>query len=248
MKNLLKSIPLLLVLVGFMSCDTKEKQRLITQVDSLQIELQSSLKTATALQEVGVLLDSIDASRNMLRTQVVEGTSYADYKNRLNELNQYIRDTQDKITELENSLTKSNRNYAATIKRLKADLEKSMQQVASLQEEVEKVRNENTMLAQTVNQRDEKITEQAGVIQVKEENIVALETRIDEINKLSTQSKADLYFAQAVALEEAADRTKFAPKKKKETIREALELYRQALSLGKEEAGERISELEKELS
>jgi chromosome segregation ATPase len=244
----LKVLLILFVVVGVWSCDTKEKQQLVSKVDSLQIELQASQRTASTLQEIGVMLDTIDASRNMLRTQVVEGTTYADYKTRLAEINQYIQDTQQKITELENSLQKNNRNYAATIKRLKAELEQSSLQVAALQGEVEKMRAENTMLAETVTQRNDKINEQEGIIQVNEQSIASLERTIEEINKLSTDNKADLYFAQARALEEAAERTKFAPKKKKETQREALELYRQALSYGKQDAELRIAELEKELS
>ena len=59
--------------------------------------------------------------------------------------------------------------------------------------------------------------------------------------------KANLYFAQAQALETAAERTKFAPRKKKETRREAIELYKISFSLGKTEAQERISKLEKEV-
>ena len=59
--------------------------------------------------------------------------------------------------------------------------------------------------------------------------------------------KADLYFAQAAALETAADRTKFAPRKRRATRREAIELYKISLSLGKFEAQERITNLEKKV-
>ncbi len=75
--------------------------------------------------------------------------------------------------------------------------------------------------------------------------MATLEAKVEEINTSSTNKQADLYFAQAQALETAADRTKFAPRKKKETMREALELYKLSLSLGKEEAQTRIEELEK---
>jgi hypothetical protein len=48
-------------------------------------------------------------------------------------------------------------------------------------------------------------------------------------------------------VEEAANRTKLAPRKKKETLKEAIELYKKALSLGKQEAQARIAELEKKI-
>jgi hypothetical protein len=63
----------------------------------------------------------------------------------------------------------------------------------------------------------------------------------------SKMSEADAYFARGQAVEEAANRTKLAPRKKKETYREAVELYKKALSLGKNEAQDKITELEKKL-
>jgi hypothetical protein len=52
---------------------------------------------------------------------------------------------------------------------------------------------------------------------------------------------------RAQAVEEAANRTKLAPKKKKDTLKEAIELYKKALSLGKTEAQDKITELEKKI-
>jgi len=48
-------------------------------------------------------------------------------------------------------------------------------------------------------------------------------------------------------VEEAANRTKLAPKKKKETYKEAIELYKKALSLGKTEAQAKIDALNKKI-
>ena len=63
----------------------------------------------------------------------------------------------------------------------------------------------------------------------------------------SKVSEADAYFLRAMAIETAADRTRLAPRKKKQTLREALELYKKAASLGKEEATAKISQLEEQL-
>ena len=48
-------------------------------------------------------------------------------------------------------------------------------------------------------------------------------------------------------LKKLLHRTKLAPRKKKETLREAIELYKKALSLGKTEAQERITALESKI-
>src|SRR5690606_13168851 len=96
--NMMKRIILGMALVAFlMSCENKEEKRLQSQVDSLRTELQVSQQTAQQLEEVGSLIDSIDASRQLLRADVVEGTSYKDYKARLVSINQHIQETQNKI-------------------------------------------------------------------------------------------------------------------------------------------------------
>jgi hypothetical protein len=231
----------------FFSCENKEKIRLQSQVDSLRTELQVSQQTNKELDEVGVLIDSIDASRQLLRTDVVEGTSYKDYKNRLVSINNHIKETQSKIAELEKTLSK-NKASLSTIKRLRADLELRTQQIAALQQEVEKFRGENVSLSRNLSQRDSLLAVNNETIKLREQDIVSLETKVEETNTNAKNTQADLYFAQAQALETAAARTRFAPRKKKETQREALELYKMSLSLGKQEAQQKIEELEKEIS
>jgi len=228
------------------SCDTKEKQALQTKVDSLRTELEMSQQTAQTLEEIGILIDSIDASRQLLRTDVVEGTSYADYSSRLKNINEHVKNTEAKIAQLEKSLKTAQGNSGkATIKRLKADLELSTQQIAALQTEIEKIRTENHALAKNVGQKDSVLLVRDEVIKMREQDVAGLEKKVEEINFQANKTQADMYYAQAEALETAASRTKFAPKKKKETQREALELYKLSLSLGKTEAQNRIDELEK---
>jgi chromosome segregation ATPase len=231
----------------FFSCENKEKIRLQAQVDSLRTELQVSQQTNKELEEVGVLIDSIDASRQLLRADVVEGTSYKDYKNRLVSINNHIKETQAKIAELEKSVKKNNQSLA-TIKRLRADLEARTAQIAALTEEVEKMRGENVNLTRNLGQRDSLIAVNSETIKMREQDVANLETKVEETTTTARTQQADLYFAQAQALETAAERTKFAPRKKKETQREALELYKMSFSLGKQEAQQKIDELEKEVS
>ena len=246
---MIKKLVFVLPLAGMLlSCGQKEKQRLQTQVDSLQTELQMSKQTAQTLEEVGALIDSIDANRHLLRTDVVEGTSYKDYKSRLQSINQHILETEAKIAELEKTVKTSKNasaSYGTTIKRLKADLEMSSKQIVALQGEVEKLRHDNEALAVTVTQKDSMLTKADEVIKLREQDVATLEAKVTEVSTAATKTQADMYYAQAAALETAAARTKFAPKKKKETRHEALELYKLSLSLGKQEAQQKIDELEK---
>ena len=237
-----------LSVVGMLwGCNNKKREvALQSEIDSLRTELQESQQTAEALQEVGVMIDSIDASRQLLRTDMVEGASYQDYRNRLASIREYVEESQQKIAELEKTSQRT-RGYAGTIKRLKADLEETSKQLSSLEEEVQNVRTENRSLSRTVSARDSIITINEQALREREENLASLESQMQEMNVDSKTFMAESYFQQASALEEAAKRTHFAPRKKKKTQAEALDLYKKALELGKDEAQAKVQELEKDL-
>lgn len=227
-------------------CTSKEKE-MQAQLDSLRLELQTSQTIAQTLQEVGVLMDSIDANRQLLRVNMVEGTTYDDYTARMKDINNYVKDTERKIDDLEAALKKSKgtaAGYSATIKKLKADLESKSKEIATLQAQVEEYKNENQNLIQTIDLQSLELTDKEAQIAAKEQELALIEARIQELLIQAKVSEADSYYARAQAIEEAANRTKLAPKKKKETLREALDLYKKALSMGKSEAQAKVTELE----
>ena len=242
---------LYLLIPGFLfSCGTQEKETLQFQVDSLKTELERSHQASQTLSEIGTLLDSIDATRQLLRVNLVEGTPYDDYSGRMEELNDYIANTQQRLEELEQSLRSSKANakaYAKTISQLRAELQTKGKEMAFLQEQVEKFRNENENLIITVDLQDAEIADKQAQIDTKSQELALIEARVQELMIQSKISEAEAYFTRAQAIETAAERTKLAPRKKKETMREALELYRKALSLGKNEAQVKITELEDRL-
>lgn len=247
LRKLVFVIPMAAIIAG---CGTKEKEMLQSQVDSLRVELETSQAMAQTLTEVGTMMDSIDASRQLLRVNMVEGTTYSDYKSRMQDINAYVKETQTKIDDLEKTLktSKSNANaFSKTIKKLKADLETKTQEIAALQEQVDKYRNENQNLITTVGMQEAELTDKSIEIETKTQELALIEARVQEIMIQSKMSEADAYYARGQAVEEAAARTKLAPRKKKETLREAVELYKKALSLGKTEAQERITALESKL-
>ena len=233
--------------ISLAGCDTKEKAMLKTRVDSLSAALEVSKKMNETLEEVGVLMDSIDASRQTLKVNMVEGTTYNDYVARMNDINGYVKETQTKLSSLEEELKKSNAktsSYAGTIKKLRKDLEGKTQELVLLQEQVEKFKSENANLNETVSLQEAMLQDKEAQILSKQQELALIEARIQELMIQSKMSEADAYFARAQAVEEAASRTKLAPRKKKETLMEALELYKKSLSLGKNEAQAKITELE----
>jgi chromosome segregation ATPase len=232
------------------ACNTQEKAELQSKVDSLTVELETSQRMARTLQDVGVLMDSIDANRQLLRVNMVEGTTYENYTSRMKDLNNYVRDTEKKIEDLEKQLKKSRGNanaFASTIKKLKAELFSKSEEIAALQEQVETQRNENQNLSQTIKLQEDELSAKDEQIRAKEEELALIETKIQELMINSKVSEADAYYARAQAVEETANRTKLAPKKKKASYKEAIELYKKSLSLGKKEAQAKITELEKKI-
>jgi cell division septum initiation protein DivIVA len=122
---MIKKLFLSLSVVGLLwSCGLKdENAKLKSQIDELNVEVKTGQKMVATLQEVGVLLDSIDVNRNLLRSNIVEGTSYSNYSERLKDLNSYVKSTHSKIVELEASLSKAksgSSQYASMVKRLRA--------------------------------------------------------------------------------------------------------------------------------
>lgn len=227
-----------------------QSDKLQSQVDSLRAELQTSQQFSQTLQEVGTLMDSIDANRQLLRVNMVEGTTYADYTSRMKDINNYVKDTQRKIEDLEKSLKKSKGNvnaYAATIKKLKSELESKNEEIAKLQELVANMTDENKNLITTIGLQEAELNDKSAQIEAKKQELALLEEKIQQVQLQSKVSEADSYFARAQAIEEAGNHTKLAPKKKKETYREAIELYKKALSLGKADAQAKIDELEKKV-
>ena len=78
----------------------------------------------------------------------------------------------------------------------------------------------------------------------KELELLFLESRIQALAHNFKVREADAYYARALAVEETAKRTKLAPHKRRETYKEALELYKKALSLGNVAARGDIARLE----
>jgi hypothetical protein len=229
-------------------CSDPEKAQLKHQVDSLNYIVTQNLEANNTLNEVGVLLDSIDASRRDMTIHIIEGISYENYIERLTKINSSIKDSQARIIALEGSLKNSKNISAGSIKRLKTDLEARSREIVGLQMEVAVLRDGNESQFKKLIMKDSIISGKDEVIKLNSETVATLENLILDIDQQNRIKVANLYFGQAQALETAANRTQFAPRKKKEARREALELYKLSLAMGNTKAQERITKLEEELS
>ena len=247
------TIGILSVIVG---CTSKEELvqvqdellQLQTQNDSLRTELAKSRTLLVTLGEVGSLIDSIDENRNALRVNIVEGTPLFTYSARLQEINDYVKKTQLKIATLEQSFRDANiesEAYQMMIAALKDELSISMDEIAKMEERVKAVTQENSDLYQTVKLQRTNLEDLQFQLDAKYEEVKLFEIQIQELTQKLQITEANAYFTQAQALELAAKRTKLAPKKKKETFKAALALYKKAQTAGNTQAKERIKDLEK---
>lgn len=244
----------ILGIIGLMtiwSCDiNNEREKLRVAKDSLEAELIVAKRAVSALDEVGKMMDSIDSNRDAIRLDMQEGLQYDEYVDRMKDLNEYVKRSEKRIKDLEMDLHKSEATkstYATAISRLKNDLAKKNEEIIELQKLVEDYKSENTELLSLVELKESQLADAEIDIMQKKQELNLLETRIQELMIEAKMTEADAYYARAAAVEEAANRTKLAPRKKKDTYQEALDLYKKALEKGREDAQAKIDELKEKV-
>ena len=234
------------------SCNTSEEKikQLQAQNDSLRNELAATQNMLFTFKEVGSLIDSIDISRNALRVNIVEGTPYADYNQRLGEINDYVKRSEEKIGELEQKLRSSKNTseaYQMMVLALKDELSISRDEVVALETRVNALMKDNKNLNQTVKVQESSLEDFQLQLEAKYEEVKLFEVQIKELTDKLQITEANALFAQAQALEAAAKKTRLAPRKKKQTYREAVELYKKALAAKHPQAQAKIKALQKKI-
>ena len=243
----MKKIIILPVILLCAGCGIKQ---LKNENEALKNELEVTKQANQTLYEVGLLLDSIDISRNNLNMQLEGGTSYDEYVKRVKDLNNYVKTSEKKLNDLDNALKKahqSNSYLASAVKKLKKELDDKNKYISFLEGQVNNIKIQKDSLVTITEIQKQQMSEMDDQIQQKSEELNLIEARIEEMMKQAKINEADSYYERAAAIEEAANRTKLAPRKKRETYREALDYYRKALEAGREDAQAKIDELSKKV-
>jgi predicted nucleic acid-binding Zn-ribbon protein len=174
------------ILVGMFalsSCHQKENQMLRAENDSLRGELVSKNDMVAVMKDVKFLIDSIDVSRKALRSDLGGGMSYENFTTRLQGINSYVKDTQQRLGKVEGQLRKANKNsnaYLMMVDALKSELSIRIQEVASLESAVSEFRKENDGLMNQVKLQQTEMAEMQNKIEQKQEELAILDAKVKE--------------------------------------------------------------------
>lgn len=232
----------LLILSACMAKEENTNANLERQLDSVSQELTETRQALMDSQQVKALLDSIDASRKIVVTPFGEEPQAKNNLNRLTEIKDYVKDINMKMDQMEKSIKYVN-SMATSILKLQADIEMRTQKIAKLEAEAKKVNPDDRINVLTIQRKDSTL---AAFIKNCQNDIAVLQKTMEEVHAQNNAATANLYYKQAETLAAMSDSAGSVAKRKL-VKREALEMYKISLSLGKKEAEERISNLEREL-
>ncbi len=232
----------LLALSACQSGDTDGNKKLERQLDSVNQELELTKQALMDSQQVKALLDSIDASRSVTNSNVGDETEDKNNIARLSDINEYVKDINLKMDQMEKSIKYVN-TMAASILALQADIEARTEKIAKLEAEVKKQSSPVNTRSLTIQRKDSTL---AAFVKNCQQDIVVLQKTMEEVHTKNNLATADLYFKQAETLTSLAQNVSTSSRRKF-VKREALEMYKISYSLGKKEAQQKISALEIEL-
>jgi hypothetical protein len=213
------------------------------EIDSLKLELHSGGRVVENVVSINSLLDSIDATRHTLRMHKTGGTEMHAYDERMLELKEYVKQTEDKIEELEGSMAETDVNassYLAIIEALKDELAIRNEELGLIEENAE-LNNEGVL-------RLVQLEDVESKLEVKRMELKLIDIQMAEMVRKLVLPEAEKFYLQASALEEAARRTKLAPFRRKQIYHQAMALYKKSLDKGGKQAQAKIDDLQAKLT
>jgi chromosome segregation ATPase len=223
-------------------CNQSRYSQLKKENDSLKVEIENRKHILTVLKDASILLDSIDQSRNAdleLRKSRVD--------ERLVALHQYVQQSEERVGKMEKELRSArleSNAYLLMVDALKGELGIRVDEVYGLEESVGTYHRENRSLAANVTDYQKLVLDLKDQIAEKHRKLDELENEVVSMENKLNLSEAEREYARAQRIERVSRKIMWAPEKKRETMREALEVYKKALVLGKKEAQQNIAMLE----
>lgn len=246
-------IVLILIASGLFvaGCNSKRIASLEHANDSLRNELQLRSFESSGMHQVRLLLDSIDINRKLLREDISDVTSTEELTTRLTDINNYVKRSEKKIETIEQQLRRSRNEasaYTMMVNAMKGEVEIRDGEIIHLASSVSDSEESNRTLMDSVRYHEKKATGLHNSITEKQKQLALLESKVHSLENDFRLTEAEVYYAKGRLLEDAARRTILAAQKKKQILTEALELYRRAYALGKQEAKRNIELIEENMT
>ena len=221
----------------------KENAVLLVRLDSMDTVLEESQYTIGLLDQVGLYLDSIEAHRHWITMNLETGLSKEDYVERMKVLNQYVQKAELTIGELENARS----TYVVQLNRIRTKVKGMDQEIQGLQLSVAHYQQENTALQDMLTISEDRLLDAQLDLEVTTDELEESRSEVEDLLGKVQLTEAESYYARGEGMEEMASRVQFAPKKKKETMEQALALYTMASNMGFEPAKAKVEELKGKL-
>jgi hypothetical protein len=225
-------------------CETRQISQLKSENDSLRNQLVEHNEMVNHFRQLNVLLDSIDPNGNFLHKPSGEEDSFERVVSRLQQINDYITKTEQYLEKIKKDLAMSKHEasaYLMMVDALKGEVVIRDKEIEGLAVKVNSIENQKIDLVKNVKQHEDALAELQTLITARELELVQAKALTARLRA----SEAEAYYSRARIVETEAAKIKMAPGKKRETYQEALELYRKAYALGKEEALNNINGMQK---
>ena len=236
---------LLICIIFLSSCNSKKLEMLSAQNDSLRLELKQAQAMIAHFTKVSASLDSLEGLRKVTSPRTVAKPAHEVMASKISEINEHVLTTDSKIKALDHQLKSTryeNSAYIMMIDAVKSELQIRVDEVTVLEKNMDAVEQQNQELSV---EKERIVADMLAKVNEKQVALASLEDRLHLMENNFRNAEAEAVYARAIAVEESARKTRFAPAKRKLALTEALELYKKAKALGKTEADLNIQELEK---
>ena len=242
----MRSLAGVLICVIFLSsCNNKKLDILSAQNDSLRQELQQAQAVISQFTKISASLDSLEGLRKVTIAKKIQRPVHEVMASKITKINEHVLASDSKIKSLDHQLKSTryeNSAYIMMIDAVKSELQIRVDEVTTLEKNIDVVEQQNQELSV---EKERIVSDMLAKVNEKQVALSSLEDRLHHMEKNFRNAEAEAVYARAIAVEESARKTRFAPAKRKLALTEALELYKKAKALGKAEADLNIQQLEK---
>ncbi len=224
-------------------CKKQQYSQLKKENDSLKTEIMARHQTMIMLRNAEMILDTIELNMRQHEDQ-------SEFLPRLQSVYTYVKESEENILRMQRELQASRYEanaYLMMVDALKGELGVRIDKSDIMGDSVGGYASSNAELTANLSMQEQLILDLKKDIERKHQQLNKLEQDVVDLEASIDISDAEREYARAQRVELIGRKMLLSPQKKRETMREALEIYKKAYILGKKEARENIAILEEAL-